>query len=157
MSAVGDFYLEVNNVPLDTHAWRCLSYDDLLNGPAVRGEDIIMPSAVGRRPKPRRIDALVVSLSMLVDGSVDEDGDALTMLPLEGVLSHRDYLVAELGLGSEVDDGTVPATFYRGDLNPLAGDVTVLAITDWRVMGGTHASFRLDLSIPDGALVATGS
>lgn len=142
-------YLEVNSVPLDTHAWRCLGYGDLFNGPRVRGTDLTMPGAVGVRPYPRLVDATVVSLSLHVFGHLDQDGGSIAN-PLEGLITHRDYLRTNLGLGLTTGDGTVPATFHRGSLDSVVGDVTVLGIEDWRNRGGIEATFRLDLSIPDG-------
>lgn len=156
MTITSDYYLELNTIPLDTFAWRCLSYDDILNGPAVRGDDLVMPTAIGQRPYPRRIDRSVVALSMLVIGQYDEDG-AEQADPFATMFEHRDYLRANLGLGLESGDGTVPATFYRGSLDPLEGDVTVLAMAEWQVLGRGDATFRLDLSIPDGELAVAGS
>lgn len=147
-----DVYLEVNTVPLDTYAWRCLSYADLLSGPAVRGGDLVMPGAAGQRPYPRIIDATVKSFSLHVFGYLAQDGTPITD-PLEGLITHRDYLLANLGLGESTGDGTVPAVFHRGSLDDLAGDVTVVALTDWQTLRGREATFRLDLSIPDGELV----
>lgn len=144
-------YLEVNSVPLDTHAWRCLSYGDLFSAPAVRGDDRILPGAPGRRAYKRVVDATVKSLSMQVFGYKDQDGGAIAD-PLEGLLTHAAYLRANLGLAESTGDGTVPATFHRGSLGNLTGDVTVLAITDWQNIGGREATFRLDLSIPAGEL-----
>lgn len=151
MTAVTTTYLEVNSVPLDTYAWRCLSYGDLFSAPPVRGGDLVMPGAVGQRPYPRVIDAAVKSLSMLVRGYVDQNGTPIANA-LEGLMSNRAYLVANLGLGLSTGDGTVAATFHRGGLASLTGTVTVLAIADWQNIGGREATFRLDLSIPDGEL-----
>lgn len=144
-------YLVVNSVPLDTHAWRVLSYGDLFAGPTVRGSDRILPGAPGRRAHPRRVDATVKSLSMHVFGYKDQDGGAIAD-PLEGLLTHAAYLRANLGLGLTTGDGTVPATFNRGSLADWTGDVTVLAISDWQNIRGREATFRLDLSIPEGEL-----
>lgn len=149
MTVTADVYLEVNSVPLDTYAWRVLSYGDLFNGPQLRGRDLVMHGATGQRPYPRIVDASVVSLSLHVFGHRDQDGVAIAD-PLIGLMQHRDYLRANLGLGLTTGDGTVPAVFHRDTLDDLAGDVTVLAIADWRNRGGFEATFRLDLSIPDG-------
>jgi hypothetical protein len=146
-----EVYLEVNSVPLDTHAWRVLSYGDLFSAPAVRGDDRIMPGAPGRRALRRLVDATVKSLSLHVYGWRDQDGGAIAD-PLEGLLTHAAYLRANLGLGLTTGDGTVPAVFHRGSLANLTGDVTVLAISDWQNVGGREATFRLDLSIPAGEL-----
>jgi hypothetical protein len=153
-----DYYLVLNSVPLDTYGWRVLSYDDLLSGPVLRGDDVVMPTAAGVRPYPRRIDVAVRSLSVVVDGRFDEDGDPYDD-PFEGMIVNRDYLRANLGIGLTTGDGTVPAVFNRGDLTDLAGDVTVLAMSDWQTVAAREGfgSFRLDLSIPDGELAESGS
>lgn len=153
-----DYYLTLNSVPLDTFGWRVLSYDELLAGPELRGEDLTMPTAAGVRPYPRRIAATVRSLSVVVDGRFDEDGVPNTD-PFEGMIVNRDYLRANLGIGLTTGDGTVPAVFTRGDLPDLTGDVTVLAMADWRTFAARegHGSFRLDISIPDGEFVESGS
>lgn len=142
-------YLVVNSVPLDTHAWRCLSYGDLFNGPQVRGEDRILDGAPGRRAHPRYVDASTVSLSLHVFGHKDQDGGPIAN-PLEGLLAHSAYLRANLGLGKTTGDGTVVATFNRGSLTDWTADVTVLAIADWQNIGGREATCRIDLSIPEG-------
>lgn len=144
-------YLIVNSVPLDTYAWRCLDYSDLLNGPAIRGNDRLFPSAPGRRAVKRKVDATTVSLSMHVFGYKAQDGSAIAA-PLEGLMTHRAYLRANLGLGLSTGNGTVAVTFKRGSLADLTGSVTVLAIADWQTINGREATFRLDLSIPAGEL-----
>lgn len=151
MTAVLDVYLEVNSVPLDTYGWRCLDYSDLLNGPALRGTDRLLDGAPGQRAKRRRVDATVISLSIVVFGHVDKDGTPIAD-PLLGLIQNRDYLRSNLGLAESSGDGTVTATFYRDSLSDLTGDVTVLAMTDWQTAYGKEATFRLDLSIPAGEL-----
>lgn len=145
-------YLVVNSVPLDTYAWRVLSYGDLFSAPAVRGgQGRTLPTAAGRRATPGYVDATTRSLSMHVFGHKDQDGGAIAD-PLEGLLTHAAYLRANLGLGLTTGDGTVPATWNRGSLADWTGDVTVLAIADWQNRGGREATFRLDLMIPAGEL-----
>lgn len=151
MTAVLDVYLEVNSVPLDTYGWRCLDYSDLMDGPTLRGSDRLFPRAEGRRAKRRRIDARVVSLSMMVFGTQDQDNTPYSD-PLLGLYANRDYLRANLGLAESTGDGTVNAVFYRDSLADLTGDVTVLAMADWQTVRGIEATFRLDLSIPAGEL-----
>lgn len=146
------FYLELNSVPLDTYAWRCLGYGDLFSGPPIRGgQGQVFPTAPGRRPTKGRTDAAVRSLSMHVYGWRAQDGSAITN-PLEGLATHAAYLQANLGLGLTTGDGTVAATFHRGGLASLTGYVTVLAISDWQNIRGREATFRLDFIIPTGAL-----
>lgn len=153
-------YGELNGVLLETYAWRTVGtgYDELLSTPSLRGIDLIMHGARGRRPYPRIIDATVVSIPMLISGQHDQDGVA-TANPRAALLDHRDYLRANLGLAEDgdPDDGTVPFVFHRDDLPDWAGDVTFLGLNGWTTLGRSDAMVRLDLSIPDGELAETGS
>ena len=70
-------YAEINDVPLDTYGWRVIQpggYDELLNSAPVRGENLVMPGARGRRPYDPVEDQKTVSIPMLVEGEFDEDG-----------------------------------------------------------------------------------
>lgn len=161
MTVTATRYGELNDIPLDTYAWQVVEggYDELLNTPALRGEDLTMPGAQGVRSYPRIIDATIVSIPLLVVGSLTEDGEAISD-PFEGMLQHRDYLRANLGLAGDGDAarGTVPFVFHRGgSLNDWEGEVTFLGLFGWTSMGGGDAMVRIDLSIPNGELVEAGS
>lgn len=153
-------YGELNGIPLDTYAWRVIEsgYDELMNCPALRGEDLTMNGAKGVRPYPRIITATTISIPMLVTGEVDQDGVA-TANPRASLFTHRDYLRNNCGLAEDGDpaDGTVPFIFYRDDLPNWSGDVTFLGFHGWTKLGDRDAMMRLDLSIPDGELAETGS
>lgn len=151
-------YGELNGIPLDTYAWRVVNsgYDELLNCPRLRGTDLVMPGAQGVRPYPRIIDVTVVAIPMLVTGAFDEDGVPIAN-PRAGLLQHRDYLRANLGLAA-TGDGTVPFVFHREDpLIDWSGDVTFLGFNGWTTLGMSDALVRLDLSIPAGELAESGS
>jgi hypothetical protein len=161
MSLTSDYYLEVNGVPLDTHAWMVLEggYDDLLNSPQLRGADVVMPQARGRRTYPRIVDATPVSISMLIIGEVDEDGVPMAD-PLDGLFIHRDYLRDNLGIAEDADPttGTVVATWVRGTTLPaLAGEVVVVGLFDFATMAGGFATVRLDLILAEGGFTEGGS
>lgn len=157
LPGISDFG-ELNTVILDTYAWRVVDsgYDDLLSCPALRGEDLVMHGAKGRRAYPRIIDATVVSIPMLITGAFDQDGDPIEN-PRKGLFENRDYLRDNLGFADDSDRGTVPFIFYRDDLPNWAGDVTFLGLNDWTTIGRHDAMARLDISIPDGELEETGS
>lgn len=152
-----DVYGEVNSTPLETYGWRTFGtgYDELLNCPALRGENLVLPGAKGRRPYPRVGDETPVSIPLLVNGATNPDGTPYDK-PLSGLLANRDLLRASIGVLAS-GDGTVTFTFHRDDLDPWSGPVTVLGFYDWVTMGGTEAMTRLDLLIPDGELEVVGS
>lgn len=152
MTVTATRYGILNGIPLDTYAWRVVDsgYDELLNTPQLRGEDITMPGAQGVRAYPRVIAATVVSIPLLIVGSLTEDGAAIAD-PYDGMLTHRDYLRANLGLAddSDPDRGTVPFVFIRGPiLDAWLGDVTFLGIQGWTTLSGGDALCRIDLSLP---------
>lgn len=152
MTVTATVYLEVNGVPLATYAWHTFGsgYDELLNSPAVYGGDIRIPGAKGVYPLDRIIDATPVSVPLLIDGRVDEDGAPMPT-PELGIFEHRDYLNGALAIGK-----VVPAVFYRGTLPALSGDVTVLGLRGWTTLGRFEAMARLDLLVPAGELTAEG-
>lgn len=150
-------YGVLNSVPLDTYAWQVVQdgYDELLNCPALRGADVVMPGAQGRRAYPRVIDATVVSIPLLIIGSLTQDGTPISD-EVEGMLTHRDYLRNNLGMpeDADADRGTVPFVFHRGGgtLADWEGDVTFLGLQGFTTLGGGEALVRIDLSIPNGEL-----
>lgn len=163
MTVTATRYATVNTVPLDTYAWRVIAggYDQLLNTPQVRGEDVIMPGATGVRAYPRIFTATIVSIPMLIVGSMDDDGAPISD-PFEGMLQHQEYLQENLGIAEDgdADRGTVEMVFVRGGaLSSWTGEVTVLGLQDWVTLDGQtgEAMVRLDISIPAGRLGPDGS
>lgn len=159
MTAVGSIYYVVNSIPLDTYAWRVIDtgYDDLLNGPGVNGEDLKLPDGL-IRSYPRNPTGRPVSIPIEIQGHMDPDGGPFDGDPVDGLFTHRDYLRSNIGLFEPSGDGTVPSTFYRGDtLDPLEGDVTVIDLAGFTRVGESDGLIRLDLFLPLGELIATGS
>jgi hypothetical protein len=161
VTVTADYYLIVNDIPLDTYGWQVIEggYDDLLNTPALRGSDLVMPQAAGVRPYPRVKTVTAVSISMMVVGELDEDGMPIAD-PVVGMFTHRDYLAENLGIAEDGDPttGTVPAVWVRGaSLPEMEGEVTVLGINDWRTFPAGFAVFRLDLLIPDAEFSEAGA
>lgn len=154
MTVTAPRWLDVNTVPLDTYAWRVVEggYDELLNTAPLRGENLIMPGARGRRPKTPLEDEKPVSIPLLVIGAFTPDGDPIDD-PIQGMLEHRDYLYDSLGLRTIVD-----GVFHRGgDLADWVGDLQPLGLYGWTTLGDGDAAVRLDLKIPDGELTEDGS
>lgn len=151
-----DVYAEINSVPLDTYGWRVIDtgYDELLNSAPVRGENLILPGAPGRRDFDPVEDQKAVSIPLLISGSFDEDGTPVAV-PSSGMFTHRDYLTASLGLRS-----TVTMVFHRGDdLPDWTGDVQPLGLYGWTTINlqTGDAMVRLDLIIPGAELEEAGS
>lgn len=146
-------YATVNSVPLDTYGWRAMAggYDALLETPALRGRDLVMPGAQGVRPYPRYVDATTVSIGLVIDGKFTENG-SVNADPVKGMFQNRDYLEANLGIANDAADadrGTVAFTFVRAGLSTLTADVVVLGLRGWQTKGNGVALVRLDLVFPE--------
>lgn len=149
-------YAEINSVPLDTYGWRVMDagYDEFLSSAPVRGENLVMPGARGRRPYDPIEDQKVVPVPLLISGAFDEDGAPIAT-PSTGMLQHRDYLAENLGLRT-----LVPCRLHRGpDLPDWIGDVQPLGLYGWTTLSTAtgDAMVRLDLIIPDAELEPEGS
>lgn len=156
MTVIRDWYLEINSVPLATYAWEVTNLSALLDSAALRGTDRLLPGAAGVRPNRRRRGVQVVTLPLEVHGDFDEAGDPITE-PLEGVVSHLEYLTDSLGFASPTGDGTVPAVFHRGGLPDLAADVHFLGFQGSEAFGEWSLRTTFDISIPAGAWEEVGS
>lgn len=155
MTTTRTYYLELNAVPLATYAWEIPDLSPLLDSPAIRGSDRLLPQLPGVRPYPRVVTATIITLPLDVVGDVDEDGDPYTDV-FEGLITNMAYLNANLGL-AETGDGTVPAVFYRGDLNSLTADVTFLGFKGTSTKGKNLIRTTFDISVPAGAWTDAGS
>lgn len=67
-------YLEIAGVPLSTPAWEVLNLHTLLSGPAIRGENVLIPGAAGVRPRRRRIGETIRTLELHIFGDQDPEG-----------------------------------------------------------------------------------
>lgn len=148
-------YAEINNVPLDTYGWRVVEggYDELLNSPPVRGENLVMPGARGRRSYDPVADQATVSIPLFIEGRMDQDGDPASN-PAAGMIDNRDYLITNLGLRS-----LVTCVFHIEDSPDWSGEVQPLGLYGWTTLNfrSGDAMVRLDLIIPDSELTVAGS
>lgn len=84
-------YLAIDNLPLSTAAWDTEDIADLLNGPSVRGNDLVNPSRIGQIARRRTLDARTVTIPIVVNGYYDSNGD-LNSDPRLGLISNLDEL-----------------------------------------------------------------
>lgn len=156
MTVTRTWYLEINSVPLATHAWEIPDLSPLLDSGTLRGTDRLLPGAAGVRALPRRRTVTVLTFPLDVVGDVDDDGVAIAD-PNEGVNEHMAYLNANLGFASATGDGTVPAVFHRGDLPSWTADVHFLGFKGSQKLGEFLVRTTFDISIPAGAWEEVGS
>jgi hypothetical protein len=88
-------HLEINGVPLSTPAWEHTNLQAVLGAAAVRGENVIMPGAVGVRAVRRRPTETNHTLELTVFGDRDWEG-----LPYDdgvmGLIANLEHLKANV-------------------------------------------------------------
>ena len=107
-----DYYLSVNGIVLACPAWQITNIGELFDDPDVRGDDTPLPYVSGETSHRRRTTGSIYTFNMEIIGQRDTDGSTIANAPL-GLITHRDYLRANLGLAKATGDGTVPFVFYR--------------------------------------------
>jgi hypothetical protein len=147
--------IEINEVPGSDPFGRWCIYDlaPLLTDEADRGTDLLMPTAQGRRPKPRRFDVTRYLLPIVFTGWVDDAGDPLGRgdAPAQ-LVATIDAFQTALGIGPARGpalsiDGTVPAVWDKPNGAQWTTDLHVLRLrnrqTAWGIWDGD-----LELSLP---------
>lgn len=150
MTVTSDEYLEIDGVPLHTHAWRIVDLAPLQQGAARRGADRKVPGAPGVRAYPRRANVTVHALEMFVFGHLDEDG-APHADPREGLEENVAYLRANVTDPTNVGDGTRTAVLHLPSGATRQAPVHVEGF-ELAALGPVAFAAVLTLSIPEGAL-----
>lgn len=146
---VEDTWLEINSIPLATPAWLITDLSPLLDSASVRGQDRLLPGAAGVRPLLRRRTVTRLTFPVVIFGDVDQDGATIAD-PRMGMVTNKEYLETNLGIGLTVDDGTVPAIWHRRNATTKTADVHVLGFHGSRTLGEFTLRTTLDISIPAG-------
>ena len=68
-------YLEIDNVPLSTPAWDTEDLAAILQGPGVRGGDLLVPIRAGELARRRILTSRVITVPLVVNGWFDSDGN----------------------------------------------------------------------------------
>jgi hypothetical protein len=84
-------HLTISDVPLSTPAWEHTNLYYLLNVGAVRGENVVMPGAIGRRAVRRRTDEANVTIDLAVFGEHDWEGNPHADA-IAGLIDNIEYL-----------------------------------------------------------------
>jgi hypothetical protein len=97
--------LSIDGVPLSTPAWEVLDFSDLLNGAPTRGADIAVSGKRGTVARRRTLDASEASVSLVVYGDRDPEGNAHEDVRA-GLLSNIDALKKALRPNATTLTGT---------------------------------------------------
>lgn len=146
-------YLTTAAVHLGNPAYQCLDLDPLSEAAPLVGGNERMPDAHGRRRFRRLRDELTVTIPILVNGAVEEDGTS-TADPRQGKRDHLAYLATALNQAGDDDRSAVETTWHQPD-----GTTTFTAMVQW---AGPYGIARVgpyvvvttfDLTIPAGIWV----
>jgi hypothetical protein len=84
-------HLEIAGVPLSTPAWEHTNLQAVLGAASVRGENVVMPGAVGVRPVRRRPTETVHTVELTVFGDRDWENTAQPD-PVMGLIRNLEHL-----------------------------------------------------------------
>jgi hypothetical protein len=150
--------LEIDGVPMLGPAWTLTDLTPLWGQVDVRGSDLILPMASGRRANQRRIDATEHSLQLIICGETDQDGD-LWPNPWIGLEENLAFLRTNVVDPTGVGNGTLPAVLTMPSGDTRTADIHVLDLRQGAVDAGTSGlsgnsttAFyaTLEISIPAG-------
>jgi len=142
--------ISIDGVPLSTSAWDVLDYADLLNGAPTRGADITVSGRRGNIARRRNIDASEASISLVIYGDKDPEGNAHADVR-SGLLSNIDALKKALRPNATTLDGTRTLSVTIGEETRTAEVHTSpdIAVT---ALGPTAVRAVITLVIPSGVL-----
>jgi hypothetical protein len=140
-----DGELFINSQSMMTTAWAVTDLLDLANPiPTLRGTDLIIPTAAGRRPYRRRIDETRYSLPFSITGTANTLGVVYSDWRV-GLETNLNSLATVLGVGGN----TVPATITKPSGATLAADIFVTALK-FGARAGPLVLATLEITIPAG-------
>lgn len=143
--------LTIGGVSLTTPAWWCGDLAPLVDGPDLRGEDVLLPGVAGVIPLPRRITVSKRSVQMFITGDYDRLGVAQTN-PRIGLQVNCQYLIDNLLLPAG-GNGTRLAVLTMANGSTRSAYVHVLSPLELGAAGHRGRRGVLNLSIPSGYFV----
>lgn len=149
--------LSINAIPLAGPAWDIPLLMPLWMEFEVRGDNLVLPGAQGRRSFPRRLDEATHTLNLWVNGYANQAGTLYTADQANsgyGLAANLAYLWTNVFAPVVVGDGVLPAT-----LTMPTGATTRVAdvqVTPLRMVGNADTReqlFTFTLTIPAGRFV----
>jgi hypothetical protein len=141
-------YVAIDDVPLATPAWFCDDFTDLLNGAGVRGGDLVVGSRPGQVARRRTLDARQASLSFVIYGDKDPEGNAYSDVRA-GLFENIDRFKTLLTPNYGSLAGTRTLTLY-GVGSTRVADVHVSPNIELVALGPTAARATVLVTIPAG-------
>lgn len=138
------------NSGVTANAFRIRNLSALMDGPAVRGSDVIIPHKAGALPQIRRTTVTVKGLELIIFGSYDVTGAAAADRHVT-LWDNIEYLRANVTDPTMSGDGTRAAVLYLPDGTIRSGDVHVLGL-ELSPISSYDTRAVMEVSIPSGAL-----
>lgn len=150
MSFVVNFstYLEIDAVPLSTPAWEHTNLYVALNMGSGRGENVVMPGAVGRRAVRRRTDEATVTLELAIFGDKDPSG-ANHPNPIVGLVDNIEYLQDHLVDPPAAANSLRPAVIHH-PAGTLTANVQILGFEIGDAYSPGCVTASLDMTVIGG-------
>lgn len=149
-TATSTEYLEIDGLPLSTAAWSTEDISSLLDGPAVRGQDLVNPSRIGEIARRRTLAARTVVIPLVINGVYNSDGGEHTD-PRTGLLANLDELKAKLLPAFLTTAGTKTLRWVR-PAGVRTAEVHVNPAFQLTAVGPTAARVVIEITIPGGVL-----
>lgn len=150
--------MEVDGFPMNCPGWDLYGFQQLWSEFSVRTDDVILPTAPGRRSYPGRLDQTEYEMTLYVTGEADQNGVAHPDV-WEGLYENLQTILNNAILPVGTGRGTRPATltFPWGGTSTVDVKFDQLRQTD-DIEDPRFAVYRTTLIVPAGRFpVATGS
>lgn len=143
-------YLEIDGLALSTAAWSTEDIAGLLDGPSVRGQDLLNPARSGEIARRRTLAARTAVIPLVVNGVYDSDGDEHAD-PRAGLLANLDELKAKLLPLFTSTAGTRTLRWVRPG-SVRTAQVHVNPAVQTAALGPHAARLVVEITIPGGVL-----
>lgn len=142
-------HLEIDGVPLSTAAWEHLNLHALFSGANVRGENVVMPGAVGVRPVRRRPTETMHTVDMAVFGHRSWDGTPYSD-PVAGLVANLAHLRTNV-VNPLATTNSLRTAIIHLPTGTLAASVQVLGFEVTEAVGPADVYASMDISVIQGA------
>lgn len=149
-TATSTEYLTIAGIPLTTLAWTTENISGVLDGPGVRGTDLVNPTRAGEIPRRRILAARSFSVPIVVNGYYDAN-DNPSADPRATLLDNLDYLKTALAPNFISTTGTRTFQWVTPDWTRTAA-VHVNPAVSVETIGIHAARLVLDVTLPGGVL-----
>lgn len=149
-TATSTEYLTIGGVPLTTLAWTTENISGVIDGPGVRGTDLVNPTRAGEIPRRRILAARTFSVPIVVNGYYDVN-DTASVDPRATLLDNLDYLKTLLAPSFISTTGTRTFEWVTPDWTRTAA-VHVNPAVSVQTIGIHAARLVVEVTVPGGVL-----